>query len=315
MVFAMLVHKAPAAVTTIPMWIATLVAFAFCGYSLRCAWWQGVRFVAIILAAALFGYGLEVVAIATSNDYHYGPFPGMLPGGVPAMIVVSWGGLVYGVMRTSDALGLKWYLRPIYDGMLALLIDLSLDPVSIALGFWVWTMPHKHWFGVPFANYIGWYSMVFGFSLAARTLFRLLDPGNRSVVWSILVPLIAIPVALVPFGLLMGLYLFLAGRMAEPLVFSAFLGTFALLILRYFPSLPRDAPLDYSALAAPIFFGSFEFLMLYASGLWQATSLYQEDADFVILVPLIAILSMICFAWPYLDDIGAKVRPAYKITE
>ena len=308
--FAFLNPAAPAPVTTVPMWIATVVGFAFFGFSLWCARRQGLRFVFIILAGCLFGFGLEYFAISTSNGYHYGPFPFMILGKVPAMIVVSWGGLVYGVMRTSDALRLKWYLRPIYDGFLAMLIDLSLDPVSIALGFWVWTVPKKAWFGVPFSNYIGWYSMVFAFSLVCRALFRWLDPHARSAFWAVVVPLLTVPLAAIPFALLMGAYLLLAARIDEPLVFSGFLGGFAVLVLRYFPSLPRDAPLDLSAISAPIIFGAFEVFMLYASGFFQAKPLYMQDEDFVILVPVIAILSMICFCWPFLDRIGGKLQPA-----
>ena len=51
------------------------------------------------------------------------------------MIVVSWGGLVYGVMRTSDALRLKWFLRPIYDGLLAMLIFGLILVVALAYDY------------------------------------------------------------------------------------------------------------------------------------------------------------------------------------
>ena len=312
--YGMLSIKPPAGGTTIPMYLATAVAFAFFAFSMWHARRQGLRYVFIILAGCLFGFTLEYQAVTSTDDYHYGPFPLMILGKVPAMIVVSWGGLVYGVMRTSDALRLKWYLRPIYDGLLAMLIDLSLDPISIALGFWVWTMPHKHWFGEPFSNYIGWYSMVFAFSLTVRALFHRLDPTKSSKLWAVVLPLITVPLALIPFGLLMKGYLLLAGQFAEPLVFSAFLGGFAVLILRYFPSLPRDAWLDVSAIAAPVFFGAFEFFMLYTSGFFQAEPLWKQDADFVILVPLVSILAMICFCWPFLDHIGHKLRPARALT-
>src|SRR5262245_55182885 len=113
--------------------VASLVGVAFFGLCLVYARREGHRQVLILIATALYGFLLEYLAIRENRKYQYAHFPVMLLGTVPLMIVISWGGIIYSVMRTSDHLRLKWYLRPVYDGILALSIDMSLDPVAVGL--------------------------------------------------------------------------------------------------------------------------------------------------------------------------------------
>lgn len=289
--------------------LATIVGFAFGGFCLWHAARQGTRWVCILLAGTLLGLTLEYFDMKFFGTYHYGPFPFMIFGTVPAMIVVSWGGIVYGTMRVSNHLGLKWYLRPIYDGFLALTIDISLDPVAISLGYWVWTIPgEKPWFGVPFSNYYGWFLVVFCYSLTFRVLARLTRLEARPWPWQVAVPLVAFPLSIVPFALLMAGYGLLMKVCPEPLIFSVVMGAYAVALLWALPVVPHDRPLDRSAIAAPFFFHGFELFMLYFSGFLGVKPLYASHPSLVLLVPVVGTLSVICFCWPFLDDFTTRLK-------
>jgi uncharacterized membrane protein len=287
----------------LPFILATLGALALVVVCLVQAWREGPRFVMIIVCGALFGMLVEYLDMRFMSSYHYGHFPCMLLGTVPLMIVMSWGAIIYGVMRTSDRLKLRWYLRPINDAFLALTIDLSLDPVAIRMGYWTWTIKGQKeppWFGVPFANYYGWFVVVLSFSLVLRIGFQLF-PSNLHKWSALAVPLATILLAMGPFYGLLIVYGLAIKFAPEPIAFSILMGFYYLILLRYLLILPHDAPLDKVSLAIPVFFHCFTVFLLFAWRLWQ------QSPALVILVPTIAIFSLICYAWPYLDTLKARL--------
>jgi hypothetical protein len=297
--------------------LATLIGVAFFGLCLVYARREGYRQVLILVATSVYGFLLEYLAIREDRNYHYARFPVMLLGTVPLMIAISWGGILYSVMRTSDNLRLKWYLRPIYDGILVLSIDLSLDPVAVGLGYWVWEMPPevKPWFGVSLSNYFGWYVTAFAYSLVLRAGFRHFDPLHRIPGRDTLIIFGAIPIGMViVFGAMLG-YQALMRFLPESLVLSLLLGAHLVVLARYLPVLPHDAPLDPASVAAPLFFHAFLLFMLFASGLFLPEPLYATQGSLVILVPMIAASSFICFGWPYLDALGGRLAPSWRIRE
>jgi uncharacterized membrane protein len=288
----------------LPFVLATLGALALATVCLIQACREGIAFVMIMASGAIFGMLIEYFDMRWMHSYHYGPFPFMLLGTVPLMIVVSWGAIVYGVMRTSDRLKLQWYLRPVYDGFLAMTIDLSLDPVAILMGFWTWTVrgePHPPWFGVPFANYYGWFVVVLSFSFVVRLGFRLFP--DETYRWSkVVVPLGSIVLGMIPFYFLLACYGLAIKFVPEAMVFSVLMGFFYLVLLRYLPTLHHNAHLDKVSLAVPIFFHVFTIFLLYAWRLWE------QNAALIILVPIIAMFSLVCYAWPYLDTLTRRLQ-------
>ena len=102
---------------TIPLSVVAYLAFLICFvHGVR----QGTKWPCILVSASLFGLIVEHFDMRTGHTYHYGRFDVMLLGDVPLAIVTSWGAIIYAAMWTSDQLRLRWYLKPIYDGFLAL---------------------------------------------------------------------------------------------------------------------------------------------------------------------------------------------------
>ncbi len=300
---------------------ATLVAFSVFAFCLYFAVRQGTRSVATLCAGSLFGLLIEYLNIKLYDDYYYGPFPLMVFGTVPIMIVLSWGAIVFGSMQTSDRLDLLWFLRPVYDGLLALTIDLSLDPLSINLGFWTWKdvqVPfggtggshplEKPWFGVPFGNYYGWYMVVAWFSFLIRLGFRLFPAKKFGAKMNWLIPLLAIPLTLIPFYASFLVYsILLIYVLPEPALFSLLLGVNLLAVLVFLPSVSHDAPLDPVSLGPPVFFHGFIMISLYATGL------YLQLPALVLLCPAVATLCLILYLWPYLNDLTRRMTPRFNV--
>lgn len=136
------------------------------------AWKHGKVNLLRLFAGILFGVLLELATIRQLNAYEYGQFVVMVLD-VPLGIGVSWGCILYSVMEFSDASNLPYFLRPVLDGLLALNIDLSLDAVAIRFGFWDWGQGLDfQYFGVPYANFWGWFWVIFSFSMGFRLFAR-----------------------------------------------------------------------------------------------------------------------------------------------
>ena len=104
------------------------------------------------------------------HAYHYGHFLLMF-GDVPVAVGIAWGVIIYSVMLVSQASSLPDWAQPVLDGLLALNIDLVMDAVAIRLGMWDWGLGFtQQYYGVPYANFLAWFWVVFSFSLGLRAL-------------------------------------------------------------------------------------------------------------------------------------------------
>lgn len=119
-----------------------------------------------LFSGILFGVLLEIVTIRQLNAYKYGQFLIMI-GDVPLCIGVAWGSIIFSVMEFTDATSLPRFARPLLSGLLALNIDLALDPIATRLGFWDWGQGNEfQFFGVPYGNFLAWFWVVASFSAA-----------------------------------------------------------------------------------------------------------------------------------------------------
>jgi len=126
---------------------------------------QGRQWVSTYACGVLFGTTIEMLLVSgASASYRYGEFLVMLgPAGkeVPLWVGVGWGAILYAASWTAYRLKLPRLLRPLAAGVLAVNIDLSLDPIAHHLGYWVWLKaPPVNLYGVPFDNFLGWFGIV-----------------------------------------------------------------------------------------------------------------------------------------------------------
>jgi uncharacterized membrane protein len=299
---------------TIPLSLVASLAFLIC---LLHGARRGLPGPLILVSASLFGLIIEHFNMRAAQTYHYGHFGIMLLGDVPLAIVTSWGAIIYAAMWTSDQLQLRWYLRPISDGLLALSIDLGLDPIALPLAWWTWTIPGDPlpWFGAPLVNFFGWFAVAFTFSLMVRVLRRVLPASLRGAWREAVAAIAAVPLAFVPYYALLVGYAALTDTLGvpEPLVFSILLGGAFVLILRYLPALPHDRPIAAPSLVVPLGFHGLMLFMLYGSSLFGKPPLYEDHQALVLLIPTVAFLSPVLFAWPYLNTLARWLEPSWAV--
>ena len=53
-----------------------------------------------------------------------------------------------------------WWRVPLLTGVIALGLDLFIDPISVLVGYWVWFVPGDVYYGIPLLNFVGWFVLM-----------------------------------------------------------------------------------------------------------------------------------------------------------
>ena len=152
------------------------VLFAICAWHALKVVRSKQRFLELVMAA-VFGVVLEELNVLLSGGFYvYGRDFLVIFDQAPLAIGLGWAVIIYSAMRVSDAYGLQERVKPFFDAIQAILIDLSMDAVAIRLGFWRWPIPLTDgWFGVPAGNFFGWMLVVLLYSAVTRLIRHLVE--------------------------------------------------------------------------------------------------------------------------------------------
>lgn len=177
-----------------PAWVfptfdsAIYVLFLLCFLH---AFKQGRKALAYLLGGLIFGLLLEYMEVATYS-YSYGRFwvmIGHFPIDIPLSVGLAWAIIMYSARLFSDKLGLALWACAALDTLVALSIDLSMDTVACRLHLWNWNWGDQRvntmttqWFGIPYANFVGWQTVVFCYSAFSR-LFERRFLRSGTTVW------------------------------------------------------------------------------------------------------------------------------------
>jgi putative membrane protein len=115
------------------------------------------RTLLFLLIAYVVGFAAELFGVQTGllfGDYTYGQVLGPKLWGTPLMIGVNWVLLAYaaGVLANTLLPGRHWLGRGLLAAVLMVGLDVLIEPVAIAYGFWWWEGGV-----VPLQNYLGWF--------------------------------------------------------------------------------------------------------------------------------------------------------------
>lgn len=262
---------------------------------LRHAWRKAPYLFMIVLSAILFGFLVEYLAVTNAeHPYHYNYFIIKLPGPIPLEICLGWGIIFYSVMLTAEWVGLPWRIRPIFCGLLAVGIDFALDPIMVAMNFWTWALPPQ-WFGIPWGNFTGWFVVVITFTFMHILGYRWFPPGSKGLIGDFLVAFIAI---IPSFCVYLGTMLVYegivnSGKIPEELLVAIIFGSSSLLVLSYFSKFKRNNPVDWMALAVPLYLYACSIIPLFL------LRIYEKYQELVVVVPALSLLGIIWFITPY----------------
>lgn len=145
-----------------------------------------VRLLLSVIVIWLGGMSLEWIGVHTGwpfGEYKYTPVLGSLIFGVPWTLGFAWIGVVAGGALLSSMRIEKegqtpgavrvWsarLLRAVKIGVWIIILDLVLDPVAHARGFWHWGGTGG-FYGVPWSNFVAWFVVGGILSLTVPILF------------------------------------------------------------------------------------------------------------------------------------------------
>jgi len=109
---------------------------------------------------------LEYTAMSLGNAYTYGNFL-ITIGGAPVSICAGWAVIIYAFMELSETIKTGIAVKSFITALMALALDLVMDPICIWLGYWKYNVPGI-WFNVPWQNLVGWVTVVFIYSYLTR---------------------------------------------------------------------------------------------------------------------------------------------------
>jgi len=141
-----------------------------------------------IVVMSTFALVLENLAVVTGFPYgkfEYGALIGKTLGFVPWTVGFGWTPILFGAYSLTQRLfpQRSILLKVLSSAVLMMLFDITLDPGSVALGFWTWQHP-GNFYQVPWSNFIGWLvSSFFGTFLFSKLLKASLKNNTDTSPW------------------------------------------------------------------------------------------------------------------------------------
>ncbi|MGA9291597.1 MAG: carotenoid biosynthesis protein [Ignavibacteriaceae bacterium] len=117
---------------------------------------------------------LEVIGVKTGiifGEYSYGFVLGPKIFDVPLIIGLNWVVIILGAIIISRTFSRHLLISSLMTGLLAVIFDLTLEPVAARFGYWFW-----QWNMIPVQNYLAWFII----SFLAAMYFNLLKININS---------------------------------------------------------------------------------------------------------------------------------------
>ena len=172
-------------------------------------WWRfgGPDTVAFIIVAGGFTAVMDFISSFVVQNYEY---PGQSQLWVFTFIFFGWIGMCGSCLFLAEGLLARpgrdmltqrrlWWQVPLITGVIAVVLDLFIDPVAVAAGYWVWSVQGTVYYGIPLLNYVGWFVLMFLAPLAWILIARHRQWSYRQkggVALGALVPLVIASVVL-----------------------------------------------------------------------------------------------------------------------
>jgi hypothetical protein len=180
--------------------LATSILFGLA--VLAFVWWRFGLAAALAFAVVSGGFTaiMDFLSSFAAHNYEY---PGQSQLWVFTYIFFGWIGtcgtclfLAEGILvrRGHDLLTQPrlWWQAPLLTAVIAVVLDLFVDPVAVKAGYWVWFVPGRVYYGIPLLNFVGWFVLMLLAPLAWIQIARRPWPGWGKVGLALaaLVPLI-----------------------------------------------------------------------------------------------------------------------------
>ena len=265
------------------------------------AYRRGPRVFADLILAFVFAWGIEASAVyADSYHYYFAIVP--LPGCVPLFVASGWTMVFFTAFTTAQLLFFDWKKIAVCTGLIALAIDLMLDPGAVGLKLWTWTATVKPWFNVPWSNFFGWAVLMFSLAAANVLVAKWAQPRSMNLILEKLaVFLFGYVIFAIVFASYQAIIWVLAAEhdgIRQTLLHLVIFGAAVAYIATDLPKLPQSKPIDWMVLAIPM------YLIVCAFAYVLKLSLYPQHFSLnyhplVFLIPFLGTMVMMLVYWPY----------------
>ena len=120
---------------------------------------------AFVLVAGLFPAAMDFLSSFAAQNYVY---PGQSRLWVFSYIFFGWMGVCGTCMLIAEGILARpgedmltqralWWQVPLATGVIAVLLDLFLDPIAVLAGYWLWLVESSVYYGIPLLNFVGWF--------------------------------------------------------------------------------------------------------------------------------------------------------------
>jgi hypothetical protein len=120
-----------------------------------------------LVALAAYGFAVEVVAMALFATHSYDASWHAKPLGMPLAVAVVWAAVITSAMAVAGRHESARGWRAFTAAVVAIALDLMIDPVATRAGLWDWTPPGP-WLGVPIGNFVAWGLIVGSYAYGAE---------------------------------------------------------------------------------------------------------------------------------------------------
>lgn len=134
-------------------------------------WWRfgGPDTLAFIIVSGGFTAVMDFISSFVVQNYEY---PGQSQLWVFTFIFFGWIAMCGSCLFLAEGLLARpgrdmltqrrlWWQVPLITGVIAVVLDLFIDPVAVAAGYWVWFVQGTVYYGIPLLNYVGWFVLMF----------------------------------------------------------------------------------------------------------------------------------------------------------
>ncbi len=162
----------PTAIRMTPNFSVILVIGILFALPVLCfIWWRfgGADTIAFIIVSGAFTAIMDFISSFFARNYEY---PGQSPLWVATFIFFGWIGMCGSCMLLAEGIlardgedmltqpGLSWQV-PLLTGLIAVVLDLFIDPIAVVAGYWVWLVQGTVYYAIPLLNYVGWFVLMF----------------------------------------------------------------------------------------------------------------------------------------------------------
>ncbi|MCK4529811.1 MAG: carotenoid biosynthesis protein [Candidatus Marinimicrobia bacterium] len=175
--------------------IAEILAFVLFFYCLADIVKKNEAKTRIFRVFELFGFivyaGIFENIGVLGNTYNYSLDRLVMVGTVPLSLLAIEAVIFYSALRFAEVMKFPKWTIPVVVGFLAVLQDLTIDPVAVfdthlvagvMEGRWNWTIHYEgRFFGIPFFNYTGWFFLMFYYTALIQLGRKLYERSGHKI--------------------------------------------------------------------------------------------------------------------------------------